>query len=221
MHFNGNRKYLHLIPLVILAFLAEAMYYASKKIDAAQLQEKYIQIIESVDMIAAAVEANPDRIWYDHEANIRDSIEYLDGLYQIYGAAYKLIDGKLEIITTRVYETSIFEPLEYPELMEEIFANDSGRHAIGYTPRNQTFRTLYIYYRWMPLYSPHGDRYLVIGGVSEHSIQNRISLLETGWLWIAVIVTAAITIWPVILLIRLGHIYESRNGPDKYRAERR
>ena len=212
-------RYLVLIPLLFQ--LANAMYSqrAAHLAAEAMLREKYVDAVEKVDMLAAAVDATPARTWYEHEMNIIGAVTYLDALYQIYGAVYVLADGDLLLITERNFETSIFEPLDYPEFVDAVNANDSGGIIIGYTPEGQAYRELHLYYRWMPLYSSGGERYLVITGVSEHSVVSRTMLLASSWQVVNAILSVLLTAWLVYMIARLGYIYERRRG-SKYRDRR-
>lgn len=161
--FNHQRqKYLILLPMLFLVLNALYFRHATRVIGDTMLQEKYLEVLRATEMLAAAVEAKPERTWYNHEQNIIDSVEYLDKLYQVYGGTYKTVNGELVLITERFYETSIFEPMGFTEFTEAVFSQESGDLIIGYTPENQTYRELHVYYRWMPLYSPKGERFLVV-----------------------------------------------------------
>ena len=130
--FNDKkRKYLLLLPVVFLIFNALYYRYATKEIQRTLLMEKHVEIVDAVNMLAAAVDANPEREWFNHERNIHDSVEYLDKQYQVYAGAYKLVDGQLELITERFYETSPFEPLEFREFCEAISTQEYGSLIIG------------------------------------------------------------------------------------------
>jgi len=194
--------------------------YAVKEIRQTLLKEKYIEVVNIVDMLSAAVEANPERHWSEHEQNIKDSIEYFDTLPQIFAAAYKVIDGELIIFTKRVYETSPLEPLERPEFIEAVFSNEQGSIVIGDTPENQQYRDVYLYYRWMPIYSAPNERYLIVTGVSYYSVSSAVPLWVSVGQWVSMGITFAINTGLIILLVRLGYIYESRQG-DKWRKRGR
>ena len=211
--FNDpKRKYLLLLPFVFLIFNAFYFQYATKEIKKTLLQEKIVEITAEVNMLATAIEAKPEMVWKGHEETIIDSVEFLDKLFQVYAGAYKYVDGELVSITERYYETSIFEPFDYPELEQTILSQESGHYAIGYTPKGQKYRELYMYFRWVPDYSPKDDRYLIIAGVSEHSITTAIPLLVSIGQWVSTTVTFILNVILIILVVRLGYIYESRKG---------
>ena len=219
MQFLSHRrkKYLIMLPIVFLVINAFYFMHASKEIQKTLLKEKYVEVINAVDMLATAVEASPN---YDYESNIRDSVEFMDKLYQIYTGAYKLIDGDIVLITDRIYETSSFEPFDYYEFSSIVFEQEDGRLIIGYTPENQTYRELYLYFRWMPVYSLPSEQYLVVAGVSQYSITAAVA----QWVSIGQLASMAITFiidtWLIILLVHLGYVYEQR-GNNKWRKERR
>ena len=106
--FSSAKKYLLLLPLFVLVFNAVFFMHATREIEGAMIREKYTEITHSIDMLAAAVEANPSRIWLDHERNIVSSVEYLDRLHQVYAAAYKTVDGGLVLVTERFYANRAF-----------------------------------------------------------------------------------------------------------------
>jgi len=209
-------KYLVLAPVIFLILNAMYFMYASNEIQNTLLNEKYIEAVNAVDMLYAAVEADPEHDWVGHELQIRDSIEYFDTLYQIFAAAYKLVDGKLVLITNRVYETSPLEPLSRDEFLKAVFANEQGSLVIGDKPDNQEHREVHIYYRWMPSYAPTEDKYLIVTGVSNYSVVSVIPFWVSAGQWASMGITFAINIWLILLLVRLGNIYEKRNG-DKWR----
>ena len=213
--FNCKRKYLVLIPVIFLIF--NAMYYknATRGTENTLLHEKYIEVITKVDMLAAGVEANTERAWYDHEHNIIASVEYLDKLYQVYAGVFKVVDGEYILITERFYETSPFEPFDYPEFEEMARDNDFGSIVINYAPEDQTYRDLHVYFRWMPLYSDNNEKYLVVAGVSQYSIVSQIPYWVSAGQWVSTIVTFVLNLVLVIMIVRLGHIRDMRKG-DKY-----
>jgi len=217
---NGSGKKLLLLPVAFLVLNALFFSHATQEIEKTLLKGKYLDAINFVDMLAAAVEATSDRDWRDHEKNIRDSVEFVDRLHQVYAGAYKRIDDELVLFTERYYETSVFEPLDYAPLMDAINSEDYGRIVIGYTPEEQGYRELHIYFRWMPLYSPTGERYLVVVGVSRLSVEPIIARWVSIGKLASMVMTFLLNIWLVIMLTRLGYVYEEREG-DKWRGGRR
>jgi len=218
MKFLTNKwgKFLVLVPVLFLALNAFYFMHASKEIQNALLREKYDETINFVEMLSSAVEANTERVWSDHEQNIINSVEYADKLYQIYAGAYKLVDDNLILINECFYETSPFEPFDFVEFTDAAMTQESGSLIIGYTPENQKYRELNLYFKWMPLYSPPNERYLVIAGVSKYSVTSAVPLWVSMGQLVNMGVTFIINTWLILLLVRLGYIYEDRKG-EKWR----
>jgi len=167
--FKANSE-MCLILLLILGLLVMSIFcswYSEKEVKKALLQEKYTQIVNFVDMLA--ISANED----NEETIIKDT-EFIDELNQIYAALYKIQNGEFIILSERNFETSIFEPLDYEEFANAVSSQDSGDVIIGYTPENQSHRDMYIYFKRITA----DENYLVVAGVSEHSITVSIN----GWI---------------------------------------
>ena len=217
---NGKwQKYLLLIPVIFL--IANAFYFmhATQEIENTLLMEKYTETINMVDMLAAAVEANDDRYWEDHEQNIVDSVEFTDKLYQVYAGAFKPVDGDLVLISERIVHSAPFDPLVYDEFITAISEQESGRVDVWYGEGTQYSRELHLYFKWMPLYSMPGERYLVVAGVSHYSVTVNVPMWVSAGQWGSMGVTFIINVSLILLLARLGHVYEQRDG-DKWRKER-
>ena len=184
----GILKYLILIPLIIL--ISTAFYHrnATKQINATLLSEKCISVQHTVDMLAASqVAANED--------NIKSAVEYLDKLFQIYAEAYKVSGDEYVLISERYFETSIFVPFHYPEFVNAITKHESGNLVIGYTPEEQIYRDLHIYFRWI-------NQYLVIAGVSQYSIVSDIPVIVSTGQWANIVITFLLNTWLIVLFKR-------------------
>ena len=212
-----KRKYLVLIPVVFLLFNALYFRAASREIRGAMLQEKIIQVTEAIDMLGAAVEANPDRLWYDHEKNIIDSVEYLDQIYQVFAAAYKPVDGKLTPVTARYCEGDPIEPLDNPDFYVAVQNHNNGSITQDFMYDDEPLE-LHMYYLWMPLYAPPDERYLLAIGVSQSSIVTAIPFWVSAGQWVNTGIMLLLIVIVTVMLSRLGYIWESRKGPNKWRG---
>ena len=188
------KKAKRFIPMAPILLLVAAAIAVPQIVEDAFLREKLYTVTDSVNMLAAGIEADPQKGWAEHELNVVDSVEYLDHLYQIYAGAFKVVDGKPEQITERYYETSPFEPFDYHDFVEAANHCDYGHIVIRYAPDSQGYRDLHVYFRWMPLYSPAGERYLVVAGVSKHSIVEQSYVWLSVGLWILVVAVAIPTL---------------------------
>ena len=216
---NDGRKYLIAIALVILIAFCGFFYYAFAHVNDALLREKIIDRKFDVDLICDQIDhfVELDNDWeeYDYRTTLAYVVAEIDGTVGTYAELFdKDMNGVSE--RTPLYEGAPFDPREYPELMEAIRAKERGEMNVlfdkGAAPHDMN-----IYFRWVPTDKTLTNRYLVIIGVTQVSVNTTISaLLKYGA--VALIVVAAIfIIGSVILLCRLGYIYQSRGGTDKWR----
>ena len=217
-----NQKHYRLLPLLPILFLIfNALYFSAvtKETSRVLLEEKYLEVVTAVDMLAAAVEADHEPNWADYGQSTIRSVEYLDRQFQVYAAAFSSDGENFQLLTNRFYETSPFEPFDYPEFNALIHRKESGSIVIGYTPEKQDYRELHIYFRWLPVCYEPEERYLVVAGVSKYSVTVAIS----DWVTVGQITSMAVTfilnVTLVLLLARLGHIYGLRKG-DPWRSRR-
>ena len=211
-----RKKYLLLLPILFLLINSLFFKHATREISDTMLNEKFIEAVHAVEMLAAAVEANPYLDWQYHERIILDSTEYLDNISQVYAGVYRCMDGELVLLTSRFSDNGVPDLLNSLVFLETTANQDSGKIIVEYTHDNQSQRKLHFYFRWMPLYSPSGERYLVVAGVSEYSIVSQIPVWVSAGQWFSTIITFIINTWLIVLLVYLGHIYEQRTG-DKWR----
>jgi len=194
------------------------LLFATERIKNTLLEEKYFGVINDIEMLGAALEGDQHRARKDHEQNVIAAIEFLDHIYQVYAAAYKFEDGEFKLITSRNYETSIFEPFDFSEFTEAVLTRKNGRLIFGYIPDKQTFRYLHIYFWRGPSYLPPEEQFVLVAGVSEHSIVTKIPFWVALGQCISIFITFVLQVWLIVLLCILGHVYSRREG-EKWRDE--
>jgi len=203
--FLAKRRYLLLIPVVFLIFNAVYFMYATKEIEDTLLQEKYEDIIHAVDMLGMAVDANTGREWLGHDQNIRESVEYLDTLYQVYSAAYQPdSNGNLDLFTQRTVYSTPFDPMIYADFRKAISEQESGKLSVWFGIGTPYERQLHLYFRWMPLYSSTNERFLVVAGVSKYSVSSAVPMWVSVGEWASTVVTFALNVWLIVLVSRVG-----------------
>jgi len=215
------------VIFVSLAFILGNIYYnlwSVRAIKDARLEEKYIEVKNGVDRIAKAVNASDQVYWELHEEHIITSVTDIDSLDQVYAAAYKFDGENLHLITTRIYDerdyenTEVLTPINYEEAGVIFNGQQSGRFEIGYTPSYQKWRKMLIYYRWMPSYSAPDEKYIVLAGVTEYSIQTQIPALHTFGMCVSTALVALLFFIFILLDTKLGYWWIER-GKDCYRGE--
>ena len=202
---DRKRKYLILVPIVFLLLNAYFFQYANQRIEDTILQEKYIETVNHVNMLAAAVEANESRFWEDHEHNIVDAMSFVDMLPLTFAAVYKPVDGELTLISERDYATT-FDPRDYDKFLSAIASQDSGNVVVGFTPQGGVYRDMHLYYTHMPLYAPPEQRYLAVTGISKYSVISKIPLWVSAGQWVSMAQTFALQVWIIVLVARVKHI---------------
>ena len=219
MQKSQRARFLYLLPILFL--ILNSLYFAevTREIAKVLLEEKYQEVVTAVDMLAMAVEAVHEPYWADYGQSTIRSVEFLDRQHQVYAEAFQVDGVRVTSITKRYYETSPFEPFKCPEFVSLIQQKDSGGLVVGYAPENQDYRELHLYFRWLPVCYDPLERYLVVAGVSRHSVTVAIGDWVTLGQMVSMVVTFVFNVTLVLLLARLGHIYSMRNG-DPWRSRR-
>ena len=207
-------KYLLLIPLVCLLLSGANILGSVRKIYEILLDEKHKQIVNFVELLTKNVDGDAKRGREGYVATIREQTEYIDRMLQIYAAAYRLQGDKLILITDRHFETSAFEPLDFPGLVEAVTrpGADKGGFVAGYMPEGQGYRELRLYYRWMPTVPDVSERYLVLAGVSEYSIASEMALRFSVGQWANMMLTFVLNVCLILFFLRL----RAERGKDHF-----
>ena len=213
-----NKKRVLFLTVLVLIALSYYNLYSVRVIKSTQLEEKFVEIKNIIDTVAAAINADADTHWTYHERNVIAHTESIDRLEQVYAAAYKYDGESLVLMTVREYETSPLDPFDFPESDVMFSGAESGRFLIRYKPDFQTERDMHLYYRWMPSYSAPYEKYLVIGGVTEYSIQTQIPTIFTIGQWVGTVIITALFFIFVFVDLALGHIWSQR-GRNPYREK--
>jgi len=218
---RSMEKYLLLLPIAFLLLNAYYYMHVTREIQRVLLDERFVELVSVVDMISAIAETDIEYKQSTYEETVYiAAVEFIDKLNQVYAGLYKMVDNEPTLISKRYYETSTFEPFDFPDFTTIAFSSENGYAVIGYTPEMQTYRELHLYYRWMPEMPDSLEHYLIVAGVSQHSVATTISLWVSIGQWISMALTLSIQVWLIIRLTQLGYIYEQRTG-DKWRSKRR
>jgi hypothetical protein len=210
-----NHKKLVYILLMLVMLLAANVFYgriAEREIQDALIMERFNQLVNTLDMLTIATNAAYERGDTDCTGIVRDSMEYVDDLYQVYAAAYIVGENnEMELITYRKFETSIFDPFDYPEFNTLVSQQKTGKIAIGYTPEEQDYRELNIYFSWLPTRPDMASKYLVIAGVSKDSVTTMVSYWGSVGKWATSIIILVLNIIFAVMLARRGYLPDRRS----------
>jgi len=102
--------------------------------------------------------------------------------------------------------------------VEAVRIHEKGNAVIRFQPTDQPILEVHLYYQWLPLYAPPEERYLVIVGVSQLSVDTAIPTWVSIGQWVSGGIMFLISSACILLLTRLGYIYTRRVG-DPYRKE--
>ena len=218
---NSKARYLIVVvPFVIIFLFGLAYQDIRKETEEAILHEKFVEKQQSVELIAAQIDAYIETPAFQsgygrYELILSSGLAQVDAQPFTYAALY---DDQLDNVSARTPSySSAYEPLEDEAFREVVLANVSGTYIMPYAPEGEDARDMHIYYRWIPTDPNPAGQYLAIVAVSKYSVE---SILPEGvWilpLTLCVATTIAITaaVW---LLCYLGDIYVSRKG-GKWRS---
>ena len=219
--FNGRLSLLIvLIPIAVITMFALAYKGLSSEIEESLLHEKFVEKQQSVELLAAQIDAYVQTPAYKNGFG-RFELILSSGLAQVDAQPFTfaaLYDEHLDNVSARTPSySSAFEPLTDEDFSAVVRKNNAGEFVMPYTPDEDVTRDMYIYYRWIPTSTEHDGRYLAVVAVSKYSIQ---SMLPAG-VWALpmalCIVTTIIVTTAAWLLCYLGYVYLSRGGDDKRR----
>jgi len=223
---SGKRKWLLVIPFLLLAILVLCLNFTRAMIDQVMLREKFIEIQDIINILGDAVDASTEVMPASEEVRentlvytLRAAIESLDGLPYIYGALYyEEDDGKLTLLTKRAGETeyhTLFDVSLFPEFNRMIEATrqssntsneNTGRLRVPVYNSELGAHDMDIFFRFTPSdfegakYDHH--RFLLVGGVTKYSIQSSVPTLVFMIIWIMIISTVFVTIVQFSVIIR-------------------
>ena len=211
--FNGNLKYLFLIPIIIL--IGFSMFYQKvfDEIHNHTLSEKMIEKRMEIDIIATSINnyVNLDHDWdsYDYMNDINVMIEELDAM----DAAFAVqLDQELSIISNRATDSGFtpFNPLDHPNFVINVTHIERGNMELLYD-NGQWIRPMHLYYRWVPDDKALENRSLLVIGSTQDSVAKPHAWLMTGII-VLIAVSFLVNMAFVVLLCYLGTIYKSRSG---------
>ena len=212
-------RYVLVIPMLIAALAITYFANLTTDINHTLLEEKFLEKQLELDLIDNLVDQLiiRDEDWgiYDYQSLLNDSIELLDAQAYTFAALY---DEALTNLSHRTGSYSdLYDPFAGTNFRAEVLANARGNYISPYKPTGEPERDMHIYYRWVPTDTTLRNRYLTVVAISEYSISNHAAEW-IGWGAMALVGTVtALNIALVVLMSRLGVIYEQRRG-DKWRG---
>jgi hypothetical protein len=114
-------------------------------------------------------------------------------------------DGELELISERhAVDNDALNVANYSEFKTAALAKDYGDVVLSIHSEVLGDHRLYTYFRWVPASYEAHHRYLIVGGVSIHSIVTKISIVPDICIWGMLFVVSITTIIMYLVIIRQG-----------------
>jgi hypothetical protein len=205
------RRYLLLLPIITMILFTNVLVNLIEGLDGAILKEKVIEKQVDVDLIAYQIDQMMERghhwgLYYQfYEDCIISGIETVDSLHETYAAVFNEDLAELSARQTE-YGDDPFNPVTYPDFVEAVQSNESGEFSIVYQPVGYTSRVMHMYYRWLPSNPDIKERFLLVSGVSNMSVQTNESMQLVLGIAALIIVTTVLNCAIVILLNKTAHI---------------
>jgi len=223
--FNSWKKYILLLPLLVLGGFCIYFPIAQESTETLLVQELALERQQSIGTICSVINnfiaKNPE--WDGCEETLVSIIEYIDQNYKTtFAQVYDHDLNALTKVSPGARGGQKHDPLNYSQFISAVTAarSGSGQGDLVYWYENPEAggRDVYISFRWVPMSRDVSERYLVVLGVSKYSINSNInSGLQKGAIAL-IFTTSVIVIMSIVMLTKLGRIYESRKGPNKWRG---
>jgi len=221
--FSGRRKYLFVIAMLVLVAFCFYFSYAFKSVEATLVKNQAWEKQQDVSLLCGVV----DRLieideamspGYGYGEVLQFAVEYIEANYTSTFA--QVFDDRLNPLTPLspgVGGGQKHNPLDYPQFVAAVKNNESGSLVYWYQTEQAGGRYIHMYFRWVPTDVSHNSRYLVAVGISKYTVKESLDPKVTYGAVALIIVAAVFIIATVVMLCRLGYVYDLREG-DKWRA---
>ena len=207
LHISGRKKWLLLLPVILLICLIILIKISDNVIHQIMLQEKYVSVCDTVNTYGRAANVTNAKTIDAFELHtLREAVESLDRLPYIYGALYRIDEyGELERISGRYAENpahAAFDVHNYAAFVKMANEKQNGHITLRVTDSPLGEHDALIYYRWAPVTLPAQDRYLIVGGVTQFSVVTAIPAVINLSLWAAAFATAGVVFYTLYVTLR-------------------
>jgi len=110
-------------------------------------------------------------------------------------------------------------PLDYPEFVQAVHANEQGTLVYTYETAQAGKREIYMCFRWVPTDTSCETRYLIAVGVSRFTVNESIDRTVIYGAIAFIIVMAIFMSMAVVYVCRVGYIWEERKEGEKWRGK--
>ena len=192
---SGKKKYLLLIPFVVLIVLIAVMPLARGVMLDLMLREKYVEVQDLVGVIADATDAvtNDNAEFFSF---LKTAVESMDKLPFIYGRLFRVTPGGLQMVSIPYaepeYEGSVFDLTALDDFFDMVISEPDGKLTHTSIGSSLGDHEMYCYYRRAPIAFDLYNQYVIVGGVSRHSVITNISAVYNlvNWAMIFIVILA-------------------------------
>ena len=224
--FNGRRKYLFAALLLILLGFCVYFYWAFGGTQDTLIREQAWEKQQDVGLLAVMVDTLVD---LDQE-NGNVGYSYKDVLI----AAVRHIETSYTSTFAQIYDSDMtplipqspgvgggakHNPLAYSEFLDAVTTQESGSLSYWYETEQAGGREIHMTFRWVPTDASYTERYLIAVGISKYTVNESLDPKVIYGAAALILYTAAVIVTMVIMMTRLGHIYDSRQGKEKWRED--
>jgi hypothetical protein len=206
-----------MLPTLLLLLNVMFFQWSNRVTDAVLLQENFDEKIRAVDLFAVindAVAVGAGWSQEEYTEFVSKATQALDDMPMTFAAAYQFADEQYVLVSNRhpSYEGSPFDPMQYPDFVELVTAQESGEYRAMFAPKGSEPREMWIHFQWVPTDPTMSNRYLIVVAISKYTVTNPVP----SYVFTAQIITLAETfllnVWLVVRQKELGYIRDLRKG---------
>jgi len=203
---SGKKKWLLLVPAVVLAFLLWFQALSGSAIEQLLLQEKAHERRQHTEFIHAMMET-----FIENGINTESRGDILV-------AAVKYIEENFDSTFAQVYDGRLnplndlnpgigggkkHDPLDYPEFVGAVTREEYGDLVYWYETPQAGGRDVYMTFRWTPEDPNHPEeRFLVAVGISKYSLTARIPAVFDAVIWLMIFAVTLTMLFMFYVIVR-------------------
>ena len=216
---NDRRKYLIVAAMLILAGICYSGILVLRSSGDAQVRETAREKRQDLGLLCGIVDK---LVAMDKEAGtghgyaeiLTFAVEDIEANYHLtYAQVFDQDLNPLTALNPGVGGGQKHNPVDYPEFVEAVRANQSGDLVYWYETQEGGGRDIFMTFRWVPTNTGLSERYLVAIGISKYTVNEQINRNAVGVFIAAVSVAAMYITVCTVLIVRLGYIFDQRKKP--------
>jgi len=205
---SGNKKWLLMIPVVVLSFLFWFQSLSGRAIEQLLLQEKTHERRQHTEFLHAMMETFIEKgINTEGRGDILvEAVNYIESNFDsTFAQVYDENLTPLNVLKPGIGGGQKHNPLEYPVFVDAVQNNGAGDLVYWYETPQAGGRDVYMTYRWMPSDPSHPEeRYLVAIAISKYSITTHIPMVFDAVIWVMMFAVTLTLLFMCFVIVRQG-----------------